>query len=90
MAWTRKEVIEYYNDLDDYMKIMIDEIMSSTMNLCSELLNEPLYFKNSEDYDNFRIEMLYHLFNREYYDYDSKKWIKISSPIPQNPEYIIN
>ena len=85
---TQKEVIEYYDNLDDNVKIMIDDIMFSTMNVCSELVNEPLYFKDSKDYNNFRETMLYHLLNSECFDIDSKTWIKVNPLIPQN--YALN
>ena len=87
---TIKEVKNYYDNLSEDIKIMIDTIMFSTMNVCSELINEPLFFKNEKDYNNFRETMLYHLLNSECYDYDSKTWVKINSPIPQLSEYILN
>ena len=86
---TYKEVKEYYDSLEENTKIMIDDIMFSTMNVCSELVDEPLNFKESSDYDNFREKMLYHLLNSECYDYDSKEWVSINQPIPPK-EYLLN
>ena len=87
---THKELIDYYDKLDDNIKNIINDTMFATMNMCSELLNEPIIFNSEEDFSNFRETTLLHLANNEFYDYDTKKWINIDPIIPNSKKYKLN
>lgn len=87
---THKEIIEYYNKLDNGVKQIINGTIFATMNMCSELVDEPLFFNDEESFKTFRETALLHLGNNEFYDYDSKKWIKLDPIIPVKENNIIN
>lgn len=67
---------DYYNSLAEDEQKLIDDIMLTTMCMCSELTNVPCVFFERVAYKIFKYEMLTHLLDNEYYFDKDKQWKK--------------
>lgn len=50
--------------------------MLTTMDMCSQLIEEDIVFPESMAYRAFRLEMLSHMLEDEYFDFKNKNWKK--------------
>lgn len=77
----RKDGKEYYDSLPKEQQELIYNVMLCTMDMCSELLqneiNRPIMFLESMAYKVCMWEMLDHMSNNEYYNFDKKTWEKL-------------
>lgn len=68
------EAEKYYLSLPKEQQKLIVDVMLTTMCMCSELTDEPIVFFETMAYKVFRLEMLSHMLENEYYDYKEKVW----------------
>ena len=68
---------EYYKSLDDKTKQLINNVMHSTVDMCNMFNtedNHPIMFYESAAWWAFRMEMLGHMLNDEFYNIRTNKW----------------
>ena len=74
----KKKGAEYFNSLDDKTKQLIINVMHSTIDMCNELnaedKNIPIMFYEGAAYWAFRMEMLGHMLNNEFYNVRTNQW----------------
>ena len=78
---TKIDGYDYYKSLPKEQQELITNVMISTMDMCNELMKDeikyPIVFTESMAYNCFRDEMLGHMLNNEYYDFNTKTWNKL-------------
>ena len=70
------EANKYYQSLPKEQQDLIMNVMLTTMDMCSQLIEEDIVFPESMAYRAFRLEMLSHMLEDEYFDFKNKKWKK--------------
>ena len=67
---------DYLQNLPEDQQDLIDRVMLSTIDMCSEMIGEDIIFTESAMYRAFKWEMLGHMLQDEYYDFKNKVWKK--------------
>lgn len=67
---------KYYRSLPKEQQDIIMNVMLTTIDMCSELLEENIVFPESMAYRVFKLEMLSHMLEDEYFDFKNKNWKK--------------
>ena len=75
---TRKESKKYFDVLSKEQQDLINKVMHTTMDMCSELIDENIVFPEAVAYKVFKWEMLSHMMDNEYYDFKNKTWKKLN------------
>lgn len=66
---------KYYKSLDEKTKDLFTKVMMTTMDICSEMVGEPIYFMESAAYTNMKYQVAQHIVKDEVYNFNEKKWI---------------
>lgn len=69
---------EYFRSLPKERQELIDNVMLSTMDMCSEMTDQPIAFHETAAYQSLKWEMLGHMLNKEYYDHSDKTWKRLN------------
>lgn len=67
---------KYYQSLPKEQQDLITNVMLVTMDMCSELLKENIIFPEYMAYHVFKLKMLSHMLEDEYFDFKNKNWKK--------------
>ena len=73
----KKKGAEYFNSLDDETKQLIINVMHSTVDMCNDFNVEdshPIMFYEGAAWWAFRMEMLGHMLNDEFYNVRTNQW----------------
>lgn len=73
----KKKGAEYFNSLDDETKQLIINVMHSTIDMCNLFNaedNHPIMFYEGAAWWAFRMEMLGHMLNDEFYNIRTNQW----------------
>ena len=66
------DVDKYYQSLPKEQQDLITNVMLATMDMCSELLKENIIFPEYMAYRVFKLKMLSHMLEDEYFDFKLK------------------
>lgn len=67
---------KYYKSLSEEQQKLAKDVMMSTMDVISEILDEPIVFTESVAYKAMIYEVFGHMIENEYYDHKNKVWKK--------------
>ena len=73
----KKKGAEYFNSLDNETKQLIINVMHSTIDMCNDFNvedNHPIMFYEGAAWWAFRMEMLGHMLNDEFYNVRTNQW----------------
>lgn len=73
---TSIEAEEHYRSLPKEQQDLIMNVMLTTMDMCSELIEKNIVFPEYMTYRVFKFEMLNHMLEDEYFDFKNKNWKK--------------
>lgn len=65
-----------YQSLPKEQQDLIENVMLTTMDMCSELIEKNIVFPEYMAYRVFKFEMLNHMMEDEYFDFKNKNWKK--------------
>ena len=71
---SRLESYNYYRSLSRVQQELIDAIIYTTMDMCSEFTDVNLEFTESMSYKAFKLDIIGHMLDNEYFDYKTKTW----------------
>lgn len=67
---------EYLRSLPQEQQELLKNIIYTTIDMCSEIMGEPIIFPEAVAYKVFVWETLSHVLKNEYFDFESKTWKK--------------